>query len=172
VPVYALGDRVPEIDPSAFVHPDAVVIGKVHIGSQASIWPGAVLRGDYGEIFVGARTSVQDGTVVHAIPDPPTRIGAECVIGHIAHLEGCTIEDRALVGSGAVVLHGAVVRTGALVGAGAVVSPGTEVPEYAMALGVPATIKPDAVAKGAHDHAVQMYVHNGARYREQLRRIQ
>jgi acyl-[acyl carrier protein]--UDP-N-acetylglucosamine O-acyltransferase len=85
VPVYALGDRVPEIDPSAFVHPDAVVIGKVHIGSQASIWPGAVPRGDYGEIFVGARTSVQDGTVVHATPDLPTRIGEGCVIGHIAH---------------------------------------------------------------------------------------
>ena len=62
MPVYALGNRVPEIDPSAFVHPDAVVIGKVHIAQQASIWPGAVLRGDYGEIFVGARTSVQDGS--------------------------------------------------------------------------------------------------------------
>lgn len=171
MPVYALGDRVPEIDPTAFVHPDAVVIGKVHIGSQASIWPGAVLRGDYGEIFVGERTSVQDGTVVHAVPDPPTRIGARCVIGHIAHLEGCTIEDDALVGSGAVVLHGAVVRSGALVGAGAVVSPGTDVPERAMALGVPAKIKPDAVPEGAHDLAVDMYVHNGERYREELRRL-
>ena len=171
MPVYALGDHVPEIDPSAFVHPDAVVIGKVHIGSQASVWPGAVLRGDYGEIFVGARTSVQDGTVVHAIPDPPTRIGAECVIGHNAHLEGCTIEDQALVGSGAIVLHRAVVGTGATVGAGAVVSGGTKVPSYAMALGVPAKIRPDAVAVGAHDHAVEMYVYNGERYREQLRRI-
>lgn len=171
MPVYALGDRVPEIDPSAFVHPDAVVIGKVHIGSHASIWPGAVLRGDYGEIFVGARTSVQDGTVVHAVPELPTRIGADCVIGHIAHLEGCTIEDNALVGSGAVVLHRAVVRTGALVGAGAVVSGGTEVPVRAMALGVPARIKPDAVPEGAHDRAVRTYVENGARYREQLRRL-
>ena len=171
MPVYALGDRVPEIDPSAFVHPDAVVIGKVHIGSQASIWPGAVLRGDYGEIFVGDRTSVQDGTVVHAVAHAPTRIGSDCVIGHIAHLEGCTIENRALVGSGAVVLHHAVVRSGALVGAGAVVSGGTEVPSGAMALGVPAKIKTDAVAEGAHDHAVEMYVHNGRRYREQLRRL-
>ena len=171
MPVYALGDRVPEIDPTAFVHPDAVVIGKVHIGSQASIWPGAVLRGDYGEIFVGERTSVQDGTVIHAVPHAPTRIGSDCVIGHIVHLEGCTIEDRALVGSGAVVLHHAVVRTGALVGAGAVVSGGTEVPPRAMALGVPAKIKADAVPEGAHDHAVEMYVHNGARYRDQLRRV-
>ena len=171
MPVYALGDRVPEIDPSAFVHPDAVVIGKVHIGAQASIWPSAVLRGDYGEIFVGERTSVQDGTVVHATPDLPTRIGAGCVIGHIAHLEGCTIEDGALVGSGAVVLHRAVVRAGALVGAGAVVPGDMEVPPLAMALGVPAKVKPDAVTEGAHEFAAQMYVHNAERFREQLRRI-
>jgi carbonic anhydrase/acetyltransferase-like protein (isoleucine patch superfamily) len=171
VPVYALDDRVPQIDPSAFVHPDAVVIGAVTIGPEATIWPGAVLRGDYGEIVVGARTSVQDGTVVHATPANPTVIGAECVIGHIAHLEGCTIEDRSLVGSGSVVLHRAVVRSGALVGAGAVVPNDTEVPPYAMALGVPARIRPDAVAEGAHDRAVRDYVDNGRRYRAQLRRI-
>ena len=171
MPVYALGERVPEIDPSAFVHPDAVVIGKVHIGAQATIWPGAVLRGDYGEIFVGARTSVQDGTVVHATPELPTRIGNGCVIGHIAHLEGCTIEDGALVGSGSVVLHRAVVRAGALVGAGAVVPGDMEVPSRAMALGVPATVRPDAVREGAHEHAAAMYVDNGVRYREELRRI-
>src|SRR5436305_1728643 len=76
VAVYALGNRVPEIDPSAFVHPDAVVIGMVHIGSEATVWPGAVLRGDFGQIYVGARTSVQDGTAVHATPDLPTRLGA------------------------------------------------------------------------------------------------
>lgn len=169
--VYALGERVPDIDPSAFVHPDAVVIGKVHIGPEATVWPGAVLRGDYGEIFVGARTSVQDGSVVHATAELPTRIGAECVIGHIAHLEGCTVEDRSLVGSGSVVLHRAVVRTGALVGAGAVVPNDMEVPAYALALGVPAKIRPDAVADGAHDENVRQYVANGKRYKEQLRRI-
>src|SRR5436305_11662770 len=150
VPVFALGERVPDIDPSAFVHPDAVVIGNVHIGPEATVWPGAVLRGDYGEIYVGARTSVQDGTIVHATAEHPTRIGAECVIGHIAHLEGCTIEDGALVGSGSVVLHRAVVRAGALVGAGAVVPNGMEVPARAMALGIPAKIRPDALAEGAH----------------------
>jgi carbonic anhydrase/acetyltransferase-like protein (isoleucine patch superfamily) len=171
VPVYALGERVPDIDPSAFVHPDAVVIGNVHIGPEATVWPGAVLRGDYGEIFVGARTSVQDGTVVHATEEHPTRIGAECVIGHIAHLEGCTIEDRALVGSGSVVLHRAVVRSGALVGAGAVVPNGMEVPARAMALGVPAKIRADAVADGEFADAVKRYVDNGARYRAELRRL-
>jgi len=171
VPIFALGDRVPTIDPSAFVHPDAVVIGNVTIGPESTVWPGAVLRGDYGEIFVGARTSVQDGTVVHATEDHPTRIGDECVIGHIAHLEGCTIEDRALVGSGSIVLHRAIVRTGALVGAGAVVPNGMDVPGGAMALGVPAKIKPDAVPEGAFVENVEGYVANGKRYREQLRRI-
>lgn len=171
MPVYALGDRVPEIHPSAFVHPDAVVIGSVHVDSEATVWPGAVLRGDYGQIFVGARSSVQDGTVIHATPDLPTRIGTDCVVGHIAHLEGCTIEDGALVGSGSVVLHRAVVGRGAIVGAGAVVSNDTVVPARAMALGVPARIRPDAVAEGFSDAAARNYVENGRRYRDELRRI-
>lgn len=171
MPVYAIGERVPTIDPSAFVHPDAVVIGAVTIGAEASVWPGAVLRGDYGEIFVGARTSVQDGAVVHATDDHATRIGADCVVGHIAHLEGCTVEDGALVGSGSVILHRAVVRSGALVGAGAVVPNDMEVPGGAMALGVPAKIREGTVPPGSFDVNVASYVANGKRYREQLRRI-
>jgi carbonic anhydrase/acetyltransferase-like protein (isoleucine patch superfamily) len=171
VAVYALGDRVPAIDSSAFVHPDAVVIGSVTIGPESTVWPHAVLRGDYGEIFVGARTSVQDGTVVHATEEHPTRIGDRCVIGHIAHLEGCTVEDDSLVGSGSVILHRAVVRSGALVGAGAVVANDTEVPSGAMALGIPARIRPDAVPPGAFDENVETYVANGKRYASDLRRI-
>ena len=92
------------------------------------MWPGAVLRGDYGPIRVGARTSVQDGTVIHAGPGFPTIVGDGCVIGHLAHLEGCTLEDDSLVGSGSVVLHHAVVGTGATVGANAVVPNRMEVP--------------------------------------------
>lgn len=169
--VYALGDRVPDVAVDAFVHPDAVVIGAVRIGSEATIWPGAVLRGDYGEIVVGPRTSVQDGTVVHATHDLATRIGAECVVGHLAHLEGCTVEDHCLIGSGSVVLHRAVVRSGGLVGAGAVVPNDFEVPARAMALGVPAKIRPDALPPDAFAAAVALYVANGHRYREQLRRL-
>jgi len=171
VAVYALGDRVPTIDSSAFVHPDAVVIGSVTIGPESTVWPHAVLRGDYGQIFVGARTSVQDGTVIHATEEHPTHIGDRCVIGHIAHLEGCTIEDDSLVGSGSVILHRAVVRSGALVGAGAVVPNDTEVPSGAMALGIPAKIRSDAVPKGAFDENVQTYVANGKRYATDLRRL-
>jgi carbonic anhydrase/acetyltransferase-like protein (isoleucine patch superfamily) len=168
---YALGDRTPSVAETAFVHPNAVVIGAVTIGAQATIWPGAVLRGDYGEISVGARTSVQDGVVIHATAELPTRIGADCTIGHLAHLEGCTIEDGALIGSGSVVLHRAVVRSGALVGAGAVVPNDLEVPSRAMALGVPAKIKLDAVAEGVLQLSADLYVENGARYKRELRRL-
>ena len=169
--IYAIEDRVPNIDPSAFIHPDAVVIGAVTIGPEASIWPTAVLRGDYGVITVGARTSVQDGTVVHATATKATTIGADCVIGHNAHLEGCTIEDGSLVGSGSVVLHDAIVRTGGLVGAGALVPNGMEVPARAMALGVPAKLRENAVADGTFEDGVALYVANGHRYRAHLRRI-
>ena len=148
MPIYALGDQVPDIHPTAYVHPDAVIIGSVTIGAEASIWPGAVLRGDDGEILIGARTSIQDGSVLHTTLFQPTTVGDECVIGHIVHLEGCTIEDGALVGNGSVVLHNAVVRSGALVGANAVVPNGMEVPSGAMALGVPAKIRENAVHPG------------------------
>lgn len=100
MPIYALGDRVPTIDPTAFVHPDAVVIGDVHLGPESTVWPTAVLRGDHGTIRVGARTSIQDGTVIHCTADLPTVVGDECVVGHNAHLEGCTVEDHCLIGSG------------------------------------------------------------------------
>jgi carbonic anhydrase/acetyltransferase-like protein (isoleucine patch superfamily) len=169
--VYALGDRTPAIHESAYVHPDAVVIGSVTIGANASVWPGAVLRGDYGEISVGARTSIQDGTVIHATHDQWTAVGEDCVVGHNAHLEGCTIEDRSLVGSGSVVLHRAVVRSGGLVGAGAVVPNDMEVPSAAMALGIPAKLKLDAVPPGVIQLAVDLYVENGKRYKTDLRRL-
>jgi carbonic anhydrase/acetyltransferase-like protein (isoleucine patch superfamily) len=171
VTVYALGEAIPEIDPTAFVHPAATVIGWVTIGAHASVWPGAVLRGDYGRICVGARTSIQDGTVVHATERAPTLIGADCVVGHLAHLEGATVEDGSLIGSGSVVLHRAVVRSGALVGAGAVVPNDMEVPSGAMALGVPARLRLDAVAPGSFADPVARYVANAERYRRELREM-
>jgi carbonic anhydrase/acetyltransferase-like protein (isoleucine patch superfamily) len=169
--VYALGERVPQVHPDAYVHPAAVVIGQVQLGAGASVWPGAVLRGDYGAISVGAQTSIQDGAVVHATADLPTLVGAACVVGHLAHLEGCVVEDHCLIGSGSVVLHRARIRTGALVAAGAVVGPGLDVPSRAMALGVPARIRPDAVAPDAFAASVRRYVDNATEYRTALRRL-
>lgn len=169
--IFALGEHVPSIDPTAFVHPDATVIGAVTIGPESTVWPGAVLRGDYGQISVGARTSVQDGAVIHATDDHFTRIGDDCVIGHIAHLEGCTVESGSLVGSGSVILHRAVIHSGALVGAGAVVPNDMDVPAGAMALGVPAKIRENTVPPGTFDENVASYVANGKRYRAELRRL-
>ncbi len=169
--VYALGDRVPTIHPTAYVHPDATVIGDVTLGELSSVWPGAVLRGDYGTITVGARTSIQDGTIIHATAELATTVGAECVVGHNAHLEGCTIEDGCLVGSMSVVLHEAVVRSGALVGALALVPNRMEVPARAMALGTPAKLRLDCVHPEAIAFGVKIYAENAARYATELRRL-
>ena len=171
MPVYALGHQVPDIHPTAYISPEAVVIGSVRIGAESSVWPGAVLRGDDGEILIGSRTSIQDGSIIHTTFFQPTTVGDECVIGHLAHLEGCIIHDRALVGSGSVVLHRAVVESGALVGAGAVVPGGMVVPSGAMALGIPAKIRLDVVTPEMISLGMQSYVDRGHRYRAELRRI-
>jgi carbonic anhydrase/acetyltransferase-like protein (isoleucine patch superfamily) len=172
MPIYALGDLEPDIHPDAYVHPDAVVIGQVTIGEGSSIWPHAVIRADDAPITIGARTSIQDGTIVHTTPPTPTWVGDDCVVGHAAHLEGCRIEHGALVGSGSIVLHAAVVGTGSIVGANAVVTNGMEVPPHSMALGVPAKIRP------APEHQDTMiifnaanYVQRGEWYRKELRRL-
>jgi len=171
VAIYALGNAVPSIDPEAFVHPDATVIGDVTLGPDTTVWPSAVLRGDYGTITVGARTSIQDGSVLHAGPGFPTTIGNGCVVGHLVHLEGCTLEDECLVGSDAVVLHHALVGSGATVGAGAVVTRQMHVPPGALAVGVPAVIRPNASRIEMIRIAAAEYIANGRRYRAELRRV-
>src|SRR6476660_5688306 len=170
--LYALGEIAPRIDPDAFVHPDATIIGNVVIGPGVTVWPQAVLRGDQSGIVIGARTSVQDGAVLHFTRELETVVGADCTIGHLAHLEGCIVEDGALVGTGSIVLQRAIVRSGALVGAGAVVPNGMEVPSGAMALGVPARIREGAVKPDQITHPAQEYVRNWTRYRAELRRIE
>jgi carbonic anhydrase/acetyltransferase-like protein (isoleucine patch superfamily) len=171
VPLYALGDVEPSIHPEAFVHPDATIIGNVSVGAEATIWAQTVLRGDTGHIGIGARTSIQDGTVVHCTAEIPTLVGDDCVVGHLAHLECCTIEDGSLVGSHSVVLHRAVVRSGGLVAASAFVPNGMEVPTGAMALGVPAKLRLDSVDAAEIARLVKEYVNNCHRYRAELRRL-
>jgi carbonic anhydrase/acetyltransferase-like protein (isoleucine patch superfamily) len=172
VPIYALGDDTPEIHPDAFVHPDAVVIGAVRIGAESTIWPNVVLRGDGGgRIEIGAQTSVQDGSVLHTTPEHPTIVGDGCTVGHIVHLEGCTIEDDVLIGSGSIVLHGVVVHRGAIVAANAVLLDGTDVPAGALAVGTPATIKPGRARPEEIEHGREVYVAKGREYRNGLRRI-
>jgi carbonic anhydrase/acetyltransferase-like protein (isoleucine patch superfamily) len=171
VPIYALGDQVPSIDATAFVHPDAVVIGSVTIGPQSSVWPGAILRGDDGRIEIGARTSIQDGTVVHTTEEHPTIVGDRCVIGHLVHLEGCTVGPDALVGSGAVVLHRAVIGSWAVVAANAVVLNDMVVPDGALALGVPAKVREGRADAASIRHGVESYVARARRYVSELRLI-
>ena len=169
--VYAIGDLVPRIDPTAYVHPDAVIIGNVEIGPDASVWPYAVLRGDDGAIRIGARSNVQDCAVIHCTAELDTIVGDDVTIGHQAHLEGCVINDRSLVGVGSIILHEAHVGPNALVGANAVVTGRTTVPENAMALGVPAKIREDMLEPGHNQETADIYVQRGRNYREHQRRI-
>ena len=170
MPIYALEGLEPDIHPDAYIHPEAVLIGDVTVGPESTVWPGAVLRGDYGSIVIGARSSVQDGTVIHAGPGFPTTVGDGCVIGHVAHLEGCTLEDDSLAGSGSIVLHHAVVGTGATVGANAVVPNRMVVPAGALAVGVPAQIREGRSDRRMIQLSAEQYVANGHRYRRSLLR--
>lgn len=169
--VYSLGDREPSIDGAAYVHPDAVIIGSVTIGPQASVWPGAVLRGDDGEISVGARTSVQDNAVLHTTSRWPTTIGEGCVLGHLIHLEGCTVEDEAMIGNAAMVLHRSIIRRGAVVAANSVVLTDVEVPTGALAAGSPAVIKPGRARIDEIRAAAQAYIERIETFRTGLRRL-
>ncbi len=171
MPIYALGAVAPRIDPTAFVHPDAVLIGDVTIGPGSSVWPGAVLRGDGLPIRIGARTSVQDGAILHCTEDLSTTVGDDCTIGHLVHLEGCTIESGCLIGVGAIVLHDVVVHSGAIVAANAVVLDGTVVPPGALAMGVPAKIREGAANPALIAEGVETYVARTARYRAELRLV-
>jgi carbonic anhydrase/acetyltransferase-like protein (isoleucine patch superfamily) len=136
---------LPTIVPGAYIDDSAVVIGDVHIGEDSSVWPMCVLRGDVNAIRIGARTSIQDGTVVHvthrhaARPEGhATIIGSDVTVGHRVILHGCTVEDRCLIGMGSIVLDGAVIRSGILLGAGSLVSEGKELEGGYLWLGRPA----------------------------------
>jgi len=128
------------IDPSAFIAPGAVVLGDVTLGRDASIWYNCVVRGDMAPIVIGASTNIQDLTMVHVDEGVPCTIGARVGVGHRAILHGCTVEDDALVGMGAVLLNGVVVGRGSVIGAGAVLPEGLVVPPASLVLGVPARI--------------------------------
>jgi len=171
MPIYALGDLEPSISSSAFIHPDAVIIGSVTIGADSSVWPCAVLRGDTNNITIGERTSIQDGAIVHCTADLPTAVGDDCTVGHTAHLEGCIVESGALIGSGSLVLHRVHVHSGALVAAGAVCTQGLIVPADALAVGVPARIKEGAADKNTMEYSAKSYQTLTKRYSQELRRL-
>jgi carbonic anhydrase/acetyltransferase-like protein (isoleucine patch superfamily) len=170
--IYALGDRRPEIEVSAWVAPDANVIGSVYLGPRASVWFGATLRGDTEPIVVGEGSNVQENCVFHTDIGFPLTIGRNCTIGHKAMLHGCTIGDETLIGMGATILNGARIGKHCLIGAGALVTEGKEIPDGSLVMGMPAkVVRPlDAAAiAGLHASALH-YQERAALFRERLRK--
>ena len=171
MPIYAIGEHEPQIHPSAYVHPDAIVIGNVRIGPESSVWPAAVLRGDYGSILIGSRTSIQDGTVIHCTDEHHTVIGDRVTIGHNVHIEGALIHDDCLIGSGSIVLNQSVIGPCSLIGAGALVPMRKVVPPHSRALGIPCIIDENTIHEHPDPEGVAGYVANALRYRKELRRL-
>jgi gamma-carbonic anhydrase len=151
--------RRPAVHPSAYVDETAQVIGDVTIGPECSIWMNVVVRGDVHWIRIGARTNIQDGTIVHVMRDThPTTLGEEVTVGHGALVHGCTIHDRCLVGMGAIVLNGAEVGSDSIVAAGALVAEGTVIPPRSLVMGSPARVRralTDVEAASIRDYAAR-----------------
>lgn len=140
--------RTPQIAPSAYIDPQAVIIGDVVIGEDSSVWPCAVVRGDVHYIRIGARTNIQDGSVLHVMRDTNALVlGDEVTVGHSVTLHGCTIESRCLIGMGSIILNGAVIGTGSIIAAGTLVPERTVVPPGSLMMGQPAKLRRSLTAE-------------------------
>ena len=162
MPIYSFEGRIPRIAPTAYVDPSAVVIGKVFIGDNCYIGPGAVMRGDWGEVIIEEGSNLQDNAVIHARISETTHLGPDSHVGHGAVLHGCRIEGHALVGMGAVINDGAVLEEGCIVASGAVVPPGMRVEKRTLVAGVP------AVKKGVVDDTMDTFLWIGTRAYQSL----
>jgi len=138
--IYRLGDLVPEIDESAWVAPNAQVMGSVKLAAQSSVWFGAVLRGDNDLISIGARSNIQDNSVLHTDPGMPLTVGEDVIVGHQVMLHGCTIGNNSLIGIGATVLNGVKIGKNCLIGAHALITEGKEIPDGSMVVGAPGRV--------------------------------
>ncbi|TMH78491.1 MAG: gamma carbonic anhydrase family protein [Betaproteobacteria bacterium] len=173
MPIYQLGDWIPQIDPSAFVHETAVLIGQVSIGPNASVWPFATIRGDNEPISVGQDSNCQEGCTLHADPGFPLNVGQRVTVGHHVMLHGCTIADDCLIGIQAVILNGAVIGRGCLVGAASLITEGKQIAEGSLVLGSPGKVvrQLDAREIERSRAIAQSYVARGGRYKMALKRI-
>jgi carbonic anhydrase/acetyltransferase-like protein (isoleucine patch superfamily) len=175
MPLYELDGQRPTFDDqdSNWIAPDAAVIGNVHLGKNAGIWFGVVIRGDNEQISIGADSNIQEHTVMHTDIGYPLTVGEGCTIGHRAMLHGCTIGDNSLVGMGAIVLNGARIGRNSLVGAGALVTEGKVFPDNSLIVGAPAkavrTIEGDALTRLAA--GAKHYVDNARRFKKGLRKL-
>lgn len=155
----SVGGSSPEVDPTAWVAPDAVLAGAVTIGPEASVWYATVIRGDGDTIRVGARSNIQDGCVLHTDPGLQLVVGEGVSVGHRAVLHGCVVEDDVLIGMGAIVMNGAHIGTGSLVAAGALVTEGTKVPPRSLVVGAPAKVR-----REVSDDELEMVRYNATHY--------
>ncbi|MGP9811409.1 gamma carbonic anhydrase family protein [Rhodopseudomonas sp. NSM] len=173
--IYELDGQRPDLpqDGNYFIAETATVIGKVRLKPSATVWFGAVLRGDNEWIEVGEGSNVQDGSTCHTDPGYPLTIGRNCTIGHNVILHGCTIEDGALIGMGAIVMNGARIGRGSIVGAGAIVTEGKSFPENSLILGAPAKLARalDPAQVAAMELPAMFYATNGPRYAKGLKKI-
>jgi carbonic anhydrase/acetyltransferase-like protein (isoleucine patch superfamily) len=171
--IYQFGDDTPEIGAGAWVADSAQVIGRVRLLEGASVWYGAVLRGDNEWITVGARSNVQDGSVLHTDLGAPLVLGDDVTIGHQVMLHGCTVGDGSLIGIQSVVLNGAKIGRNSIVGAGAVVTEGKEFPDHVLILGSPAKVVRELTPEQAQRirRGAAHYVDNAQRHRTLLKRI-
>lgn len=169
--IYSLGDRkVTQKGKPSFIAPNASVIGSVTLHDETSIWFNVVIRGDVEEISIGARSNIQDGSVLHADPGSPLTIGEDVTVGHKAMIHGCTIGDGSLIGINAVVLNGAKIGKGCLIGANALVTEGMVIPDGHMALGAPAKkiVPLDQASQDVLLISASNYVENGKRFTKDL----
>ncbi len=165
--LFALDDATPTLpDGFCWIAGNATVVGKVVIGTDVGVWFGSVLRGDNEPIAIGARTNVQEMTVMHTDPGFPVRIGEGCTIGHRAIVHGCTIGDNSLLGMGAIVLNGAKIGRNCLIGAGALVTEGKEIPDNSLVVG-----SPGRVVRQLDDEAVEGLRRSADHYVERARRF-
>ncbi|KGJ08295.1 gamma carbonic anhydrase family protein [Paracoccus sphaerophysae] len=171
--IWELDGIAPDIAADAWVAPDAQLMGRVVLEPQASVWWGAVLRGDNEEIRVGPGSNVQDGCVFHTDPGCPLTLGRDVTVGHKAILHGCTVHDGALIGMGAVVLNRAVIGAGTLIGAGALIPEGKEIPPGALVMGAPGKVVRmlDEAAQAGLRQSAARYRANAARFRAGLSRV-
>ena len=155
---------LPRVHQTAFIDESAQVIGDVEIGEESSVWMCVVIRGDVNRIRIGNRSNVQDGTIVHVMKDThPTQIGNDVTIGHAAVVHGCTIEDRCLIGMGAILLNGVRVGSGSIVAAGTLLPEGTQVPPRSLVMGSPGKVR--RTLSDADLDEIQMYADRYVAYR-------
>lgn len=167
MPLYAFASKQPTFDPArVWIAPSADVIGDAHLADAASVWFGAVIRADNSRIEVGARSNIQDGAMLHSDAGIPCTIGEDCTIGHHAILHGCTVEDRVLIGMGAIILNKAVIGPGSIVGAGALVTEGKRFPPGSLIVGSPAR-----TVRTLDEEAARMLIDSAAHYVEKSRKF-